>query len=257
MSQAASTTKRSDEYARALLSLLADLPADAPDRARVRDRLIESYLPLARHLARRFRNRGEPLDDLVQVAYLALVKSIDGFDVARGTAFTSYAVPMIAGELKRYFRDKGWHVRIPRRLQELRLEIGDCVDELCQRLGRSPTVADLAAHLGTTEEEIIEGLDCALAYRALSLSVPFGDATAPLGDVLGGADPDLDLVEHRAALKPLLARLPARDRRIIALRFFGNLTQSQIAAELGLSQMQVSRLLSAALAKLRAGLLTE
>ena len=137
--------KETDEAAAALLSLLADLPADSPDRPRVRERLIELYLPLAEYLARRFRNRGEPFDDLVQVANLGLIKSVDGYDPTRGAAFTSYAIPMIVGELKRHFRDKGWDVRVPRRLQELRLEITKASGDLAQQLGRSPTVADLAA----------------------------------------------------------------------------------------------------------------
>jgi RNA polymerase sigma-B factor len=248
--------RETESSTRALLGLLAELPPDSPDRAAVRDRLIELYLPLARHLARRFRDRGEPLDDLIQVANLGLIKSVDGFDVGRGVAFTSYAIPMIVGELKRHFRDKGWDVRVPRRLQELRLEISKCVDELCQRVGRSPTVADLATHLGISEEEVIEGLDSSQAYRSLSLHAPVSgeEGSTELGETLGGPDPDLDTVVNREALRPLIARLPAREQRIIALRFFGNLTQSQIAAQLGLSQMHISRLLSQALAKLRTGL---
>jgi RNA polymerase sigma-B factor len=254
---AASTRSQTDAAALALLTLLADLPAGSADRARVRERLVEMYLPLAEHLARRFRHRGEPLEDLVQVASLALLKSIDGFDTARGAAFTSYAIPMIVGELKRHFRDKGWDVRVPRRLQELRLEIGKVSGDLAQQLGRSPTVADLAANLGVGEEEVIEALDCAQAYRALSLHAPVtGEESAgELVDLLGDADPGLETVENRAALRPLLATLPQREQRIIAMRFFGNLTQSQIAAELGISQMHVSRLLAHALGVLRKGLL--
>src|SRR5688572_23477289 len=141
------------DTSRALLVRYADLPPDSAERSWIRIRLIELYVPLARHLARRFRNRGESLDDLIQVACVGLIKSVDGFDVTRGAAFTSYAIPMIVGELKRHFRDKGWDIRVPRRLQELRLEITHCVDELCQRLGRAPTVADLAGHLGLTEDE--------------------------------------------------------------------------------------------------------
>jgi RNA polymerase sigma-B factor len=256
--------------ARALLARYADLPDDAPDRDRVRTRLIELYLPLANHLARRFRNRGESLDDLTQVAYVGLIKSVDGFDITRGAAFTSYAIPMIVGELKRHFRDRCWDIRVPRRLQELRLEISRCVDQLSQRLGRSPTVADLAGHLGVTDEEIVEGLYSGQAYRTLSLQAPastsgpgsgsgsgsgFGDGTPiELGEVIGERDRDLELAENRVALRPMLARLPVREQRIIAMRFFGNMTQSQIAAELGISQMHVSRLLSHALGKLRAAL---
>jgi RNA polymerase sigma-B factor len=245
-----------DTAALALLALLADLPADHPDRARVRDRLIESYLPLAEYLARRFRNRGEPLDDLVQVANLGLIKSVDGYDASRGTAFTSYAIPMIMGELKRHFRDKGWDIRVPRRLQELRLEISKVSGDIAQELGRSPTVADIAERLGASEEDVIAGLDCGHAYRALSLQAPVQgeEPSTELADLMGTNDPDLEHVEDREALRPLIAKLPKREQRIIAMRFFGNLTQSQIAAQLGISQMHVSRLLSHSLAVLRAGL---
>src|SRR3954454_16707893 len=151
--------RETDTQAKALLSLLGDLPAGT-DRDRVRARLIELYIPLAEYLARRFRNRGEQFDDLAQVANVGLIKSVDGFDPGRGAAFTSYAIPMIVGELKRHFRDKGWDVRVPRRLQELRLEISKISGDLAQNLGRSPTVADLATKLGVSEEDVIEGLDC-------------------------------------------------------------------------------------------------
>jgi RNA polymerase sigma-B factor len=254
------STRATDAQARALLSLMADLPAGA-DRVRVRARLIEMYIPLAEYLARRFRNRGEHFDDLVQVANLGLIKSVDGYDPDRGAAFTSYAIPMIVGELKRHFRDKGWDVRVPRRLQELRLEISKVSGDLAQDLGRSPTVADLARRLEVSEEEVIEGLDCGQAYRALSLDAPAGDSGDPgaagLGDLLGGEDPDMHNVENREALRPLLAKLPEREQKIIAMRFHGNLTQSQIAAELGISQMHVSRLLAGALRSLRVQLTRE
>jgi RNA polymerase sigma-B factor len=253
------STRAGDAQAKALLSLLADL-APGTDRDRVRGRLVELYMPLAEYLARRFRNRGEQLDDLVQVANLGLIKSVDGFDPTRGAAFTSYAIPMIVGELKRHFRDKGWDVRVPRRLQELRLQIGKVSGDLAQDLGRSPTVADLAARLCVSEEEVIEGLDCGQAYRALSLDAPVGDGeggTNGLGDLLGDDDPDMQNVENREALRPLLARLPEREQKIIAMRFHGNLTQSQIAAELGISQMHVSRLLAGALRNLREQLTRE
>jgi RNA polymerase sigma-B factor len=250
-------TRENDAQAKALLSLMADLP-EGVDRDRVRARLIELYIPLAEYLARRFRNRGELFDDLAQVANLGLIKSVDGFDPERGAAFTSYAIPMIVGELKRHFRDKGWDVRVPRRLQELRLEISKISGDLAQDLGRSPTVADLAAKLEVSEEEIIEGLDCGQAYRALSLDAPAGDSADPgaagLGDLLGGDDPDMANVENRESLRPLLAKLPEREQKIIAMRFHGNLTQSQIATELGISQMHVSRLLAGALRTLRSEL---
>src|SRR6185437_8115038 len=250
------TNRETDAAAKSLLTLMADLPAGA-DRERVRGRLIELYIPLAEYLARRFRNRGEHLDDLNQVASLGLIKSVDGYDVSRGAPFTSYAIPMIVGELKRHFRDKGWDVRVPRRLQELRLEITKVTGDLAQTLGRSPTVADLAKRLDVSEEEIIEGLDSAHAYRALSLQAPVAgeEATTELGDLLGDIDHDLENVEDREALRPLIGRLPVREQKIIAMRFFGNMTQSQIARELDISQMHVSRLLSHALGILREGLL--
>jgi RNA polymerase sigma-B factor len=251
--------KESDAAAKALIAALADLPADSPDRPRVRQRLIEAYLPLAEHLARRFRNRGEPLDDLVQVASLALVKSVDGYDHSRGAAFTSYAIPMILGELKRHFRDKGWNVRVPRRLQELRLDLGKAVSDLAQQLGHSPTIAELAVHCGVSDDEVIEAMESGHAYRALSLHAPVaGDDTGTeLADMLGGLDPDLENVENRESLRPLIAKLPVREQWIIVMRFFGNMTQSQIAAQLGISQMHVSRLLAHAIGALREDLLAE
>jgi RNA polymerase sigma-B factor len=247
--------KDAEVAAKALLAALADLPADSPDRPRVRQRLIELHLPLAEYLARRFRNRGEPFDDLVQVADLGLIKSVDGYDASRGAAFTSYAIPMILGELKRHFRDKGWDVRVPRRLQELRLEITKVAGDLAQQLGRSPTVGDIAARLRVSEEDVIEGIESGQAYRAMSLQAPVQgeEPSTELADLLGDVDPDLQCVEDREALRPLIAKLPQREKRIIAMRFFGNMTQSQIAAELGISQMHVSRLLTHALGALRSG----
>ncbi len=251
--------KEADAAAKALIAALADLSADSPDRPRVRQRLIEAYLPLAEHLARRFRNRGEPLDDLVQVASLALVKSVDGYDHTRGAAFTSYAIPMILGELKRHFRDKGWNVRVPRRLQELRLDLGKAVGDLSQQLGHSPTVAELAGHCGVGEDEVIEAMESGHAYRALSLHAPVaGDESGTeLADLIGGLDPDLENVENRESLRPLIAKLPVREQRIIVMRFFGNMTQSQIAVQLGISQMHVSRLLAHAIGALREDMLAE
>jgi RNA polymerase sigma-B factor len=245
-----------DTVAGALLSSLADL-APGADRDRVRARIIELYMPLAAYLARRFVGRGEPLDDLQQVANVALIKSVDGFDTDRGVHFPAYAIPMITGELKRHFRDKGWDIRVSRRLQELTLQIGKVSDELTHQLGRSPNVPELAARLQVSEEDIIEALAGARAYTASSLDAPVthdGNHQQTLGDTIGGLDPSLAEVEHREALRPLLAKLSTREQRLIAMRFFGNLTQSQIAAELGVSQMQVSRLLRQALDRLRAAL---
>ena len=245
--------------ARELFRRMADLSPEDPARMQIRDRLVRMHLPLVEHLARRFRNRGEPLDDLTQVATIGLIKSVDRFDPQRGVEFSTYATPTIIGEIKRHFRDKGWAVRVPRRLQELRLSLTAATSELSQRNGRSPTVAELATHLGLTEEEVLEGLESANAYSTLSLDVPeSGDDESPaVADSLGSEDEALEGVEYRESLKPLLEQLPAREKRILLLRFFGNMTQSQIAEEIGISQMHVSRLLARTLTQLREKLLVE
>jgi RNA polymerase sigma-B factor len=250
---------RDRTVARELFVRLASLPDGNPDRPAVRDALVEMHLPLVEHLARRFRNRGEPLDDLVQVATIGLIKSVDRFDPERGVEFSTYATPTIVGEIKRHFRDKGWAVRVPRRLQELRLALTTATSELSQRNGRSPTVHELAEHLRLSEEEVLEGLESANAYSTLSLDVPeAGDDEAPaVADSLGAEDEALEGVEYRESLKPLLERLPPREKKILLLRFFGNMTQSQIAEEVGISQMHVSRLLARTLAQLRESLLVE
>ena len=217
------------------------------------------HLPLVEYLARRFRNRGEPLDDLVQVATIGLIKSVDRFDLERGVEFSTYATPTIVGEIKRHFRDKGWAIRVPRRLQELKLLLTKATSELSQKNGRSPTVAELAGHLQLTEEEVLEGLESANAYSAVSLDAPDGadDDSPSVSDSLGIEDEALEGVEYRESLKPLLEQLPPREKKILLLRFFGNMTQSQIATELGISQMHVSRLLARTLAQLRQGLLVD
>ena len=245
--------------ARELFERLAALPADSPERAKIRSTLVELHLPLVEYLARRFRNRGEWLDDLTQVATIGLIKSIDRFDLERGVEFSTYATPTIVGEIKRHFRDKGWAVRVPRRLQELKLSLTKAIGDLAQREGRAPTVSELAAHLQMSEEEVLEGLESANAYSTVSLDAPdSGDEDAPaVADSLGMIDDALEGVEYRESLKPLLERLPPREKRILLLRFFGNMTQSQIAAELGISQMHVSRLLARTLAQLREGLTTD
>ena len=245
--------------ARALFGRLADLPAGDPDRLRIRGELVELHLPLVEYLARRFRNRGEWLDDLTQVATIGLIKSIDRFDLERGVEFSTYATPTIVGEIKRHFRDKGWAVRVPRRLQELKLALTKAIGDLAQKEGRAPTVAEIAAHLQMTEEEVLEGLESANAYSTVSLDAPdSGDDDAPaVAESLGMLDEALEGVEYRESLKPLLEQLPSREKRILLLRFFGNMTQSQIASELGISQMHVSRLLARTLAQLRDGLTAE
>lgn len=244
--------------ARALFVELRGLPEGSPEKAELRNRLVRMHLPLVEHLARRFRNRGEPLDDLTQVATIGLIKSVDRFDPERGVEFSTYATPTVVGEIKRHFRDKGWAVRVPRRLQELRLSLTTATAELSQQHGRSPTVHELAERLGISEEEVLEGLESANAYSTLSLDVPDTDDESPaVADTLGAEDEALEGVEYRESLKPLLEDLPPREKRILLLRFFGNMTQSQIAQEVGISQMHVSRLLARTLASLREKLLVE
>nr|BEK68099.1 hypothetical protein KPHV_53260 [Kitasatospora purpeofusca] len=246
------------EAARALFVRLSALPDGSPERVELRNQLVRMHIPLVEHLARRFRNRGEPLDDLTQVATIGLIKSVDRFDHERGVEFSTYATPTIVGEIKRHFRDKGWAVRVPRRLQELRLSLTTATSELSQRHGRSPTVHELAEHLGISEEDVLEGLESANAYSTLSLDVPDNDDESPaVADTLGATDEALEGVEYRESLKPLLAQLPPREQKILVLRFFRNMTQSQIAAEVGISQMHVSRLLARTLAQLREKLLVE
>ncbi len=251
-----STRDRTRE--RALIALLAELPEDDPRHAAARDELVTMHLPLAAFLARRFRDRGESLDDLTQVATIGLIKAVDRFDPERGVEFSTFATPTIVGEIKRHFRDKGWAIRVPRRLQELRISIGRATAELSQSTGRSPTVAELAAHLDVSDEEILEGLESAQAYATLSLDASSSEGAeeggSSLADTLGEDDPGLGEVETRETLHPLVATLPAREQRIIHMRFYENMTQAQIAEQIGVSQMHVSRLLAKSLAQLRTGL---
>lgn len=227
--------------------------AETRDR-RLRDELVEAHMGLAEYLARRFANRGEPLDDLVQVGLLGLVKAVDRFDPDRGVEFSTYATHTIVGELKRHFRDKGWAVRAPRRMQELYLLLTKVVGSLGQELGRSPTIAELAVETQVSEEEVLEALEAGQAYRFASLDVPRGSNGEgdTLAEGLGGDDRDLVDAESRVVLSPLVARLPARQQLIVRLRFFDGLTQSEIASRLGISQMHVSRLLARSVAELRA-----
>jgi RNA polymerase sigma-B factor len=248
------------ERTRELFTELQSADEGDPLRQRARDALVEQHLPLVEHLARRFRNRGEPYDDLVQVATIGLIKSVDRFDLERGVEFSTYATPTIVGEIKRHFRDKGWAVRVPRRLQELRLSLASATSELSQKQGRSPTVAELADHMRISEEEVLEGLESANAYSTLSLDAGdsgSGDEPMPVADTLGSEDESLEGVEYRESLKPMLEQLPPREKKILMLRFFKNMTQSEIANEIGISQMHVSRLLARTLAQLREGLLLD
>jgi RNA polymerase sigma-B factor len=219
----------------------------------LREELVTAHIGLAEYLARRFTNRGEPLDDLVQVASLGLLKAVDRFDPERGLEFSTYATPTIVGELKRHFRDKGWAVRVPRRVQELHLRLGTVVSTLSQELGRSPTIGEIAQAASVSEEDVLEAIEAGHAYRFTSLDAPSGaDEEGTLASQLGGDDQALVDSEHRVALSPLIARFPPRERTILHLRFFEGLTQSEIASRLGISQMHVSRLLARSLAQLRA-----
>ena len=239
--------------------LFADLMDEAASPARrqeARDELVRLHLPLVEHLTRRFLNRGEPYDDLLQVGTIGLIKAIDRFETERGVEFSTYATPTIVGEIKRHFRDKGWAIRVPRRLQELRISISAATAELTQDLGRSPRISEIAARIGVTDEEVIEGLESSNAYATLSLDAPESteDSAMSMLDMLGDDDEALEHVENRATIKPLLEQLEPRERHIVTLRFFRGMTQSQIAAEVGISQMHVSRLLAKTLQQLRESL---
>lgn len=230
------------------------------ERAEAREKLVAQFIGLVEFLARRFRNRGEPLEDLIQVGTIGLLKAIDRFDLEREVEFSTYATPTIVGEIKRHFRDKGWAVRVPRRLQELHLELTKIVGHLGQELGRSPTPAEIAQTAGITEEQVLEGLEIAQAYNFASLDAPIDSedgSTISFADQLGGEDEQLENLEYRASLAPEMEKLPERERRILYLRFFKGLTQSEIASQLGISQMHVSRLLNRTLIKLREALETE
>lgn len=222
-----------------------------------RERLVDQHIGLVEFLARRFRNRGEPLEDLIQVGTIGLLKAIERFDLDREVEFSTYATPTIVGELKRHFRDKGWAVRVPRRLQELHLELTKTVNHLGQELGRSPTVTEIADSAGFSEEEVLEGLEIAQAYNFTSLDAPIdsddGGSTS-FADQLGTEDEHLENLEYRASLAPEMAKLPEREQKILYLRFYRGQTQSEIATKLGISQMHVSRLLNRTLAQLREAL---
>ena len=247
------TRRRSAE----LFHQLRDDAAAQPTRDTAREGLVHLHLPLVEHCARRFRNRGEPFEDLVQVGTIGLLKSIDRFDLEREVEFSTYATPTIIGEIKRYFRDKGWAIRVPRRLQELRMQIGAASADLTQRLGHSPTPRELAELIGCSVEDILEGIESSNAYSTLSLDAGDNDSDDGAGtmlDAIGVEDEGLEHVEIRESIKPLLDRLDAREKRILLLRFFKNMTQSQIADEIGVSQMHVSRLLTRTLEQLRTSL---
>jgi RNA polymerase sigma-B factor len=250
-------TDRSEQRAETMraLSRMSGLPADDPERARLRAEVIEDHMPYARHIAQRYGGRGATGEDFEQVAYLGLVKAVDNFDPEHGTGFLGYATPMIIGEIKRYFRDATWGVHVPRRMQELTGALRKATDTLTHDLGREPTIAELAERLGAEPEEIVEAIDAAGAYTTASLDHPVNtdDQGASLLDFMGEEDARFEAVIDRQVLTDLLAKLGERDKRILLMRYFRGMTQSEIGAELGVSQMQISRLITRILRDLRAG----
>lgn len=235
------------------------LASDHPEHDTVRDQLVALHMPLAEQIARRFGDRGEPYDDLVQVATIGLIKALDRFDPGRGVEFGTFATPTIEGEIKQWFRDKGPMVRTPRRLQQLRQAVQHAAAELTNEFGRAPKDSELASRIGATEQDVRAAHESAAAYRTVSLDVPAqrdpdNEHGLTFADQFGSEDAALESVENRAALRSVLTRLTDRERRIITMRFFDGMSQAQIAAALGISQMHVSRLLSRSLARLREGM---
>ena len=228
-------------------------PADSVEHERAREEIVRRCMPLAEHIAHRFDGRGEPREDIAQVARLGLVNAVNRFDVDCGSDFVSFAVPTIMGEVRRHFRDNSWAVKVPRRLKELHLQLGSATAEMSQRLGRAPTPSELAEELEIDRDEIVEALIAGSGYNTLSMDSggSGGDETPPLTETLGTYDSNLDRIENHEALRPLLDALPDRERTVVVLRFFESLTQSQIAERVGISQMHVSRLLARTLARLR------
>jgi RNA polymerase sigma-B factor len=251
-------TKADPEYGHLtpLLEEYAALDPDDPRREPLRDELVTGFLPVAQHIARRFNNRGEPLDDLVQVATVGLINAVDRYSPDRGTDFFSFAVPTISGEVRRHFRDLGWSMRVPRRLKDLHVSINTAVSNLSQDLGRAPRPSEIAAHLGVPVSDVLEGLEASEAYRSSSLDEMLSSeqGSATVGELVGEADAELTRVDFQQALRPVLGELPERERTIVLLRFFGNMTQTQIADKVGISQMHVSRLLAQTLDRLRSRL---
>ncbi|MCF6475794.1 SigB/SigF/SigG family RNA polymerase sigma factor [Nonomuraea sp. MG754425] len=240
-----------------LLADLTDPRTSELTAVRIRERLVEMHEGLVSEVTRRYRHRGEPVEDLRQAAYVGLMKAVNGFDPDLGHEFRGYAMITMMGEVKRHFRDRTWAIRVPRVYQERRIELNRATAELTQTLGRSPTVAELAARLAISEEDVLLALEAATAYSTLSLDAPVGggdDDTAELGDFLPAQDGSIDALLNRHAVKPLIDALPAREKKILLMRFYGNMTQSEIAKEFGLSQMHVSRILRAVLTGLRTAL---
>ena len=229
---------------------IAELFARRPD-PQAREELAKEFLPLAEYFARRFSGRGEPVDDLTQTASLGLLNAIDRFDPDRGVPFSTYAAATIVGELKRHFRDRGWALRVPRNVQETAILVNRTVSTLWQDLGRAPTVAEIATSADIAEDDVLQALDALQAYTTDSLDAPAGDSTTTAAESIGGEDRSFELSEDWLSLAPALRDLPERERTILYLRFFEGRTQTEIAEEMGISQMHVSRLVSQSLEKLR------
>ncbi|MER6415899.1 RNA polymerase sigma factor SigF [Streptomyces humidus] len=242
-----------------LFARLESLEEGTHDYAYVRNTLVELNLALVKFAASRFRSRSEPMEDIIQVGTIGLIKAIDRFELSRGVEFPTFAMPTVIGEIKRFFRDTSWSVRVPRRLQELRLDLARAGDELAQKLDRAPTVAELAERLGLSDDEVVEGMAASNAYTAASLDAQQqdDDSEGALAHRIGYEDNGLEGIEYIESLKPLIAELAPRDRQILSLRFVAGLTQSEIGEELGISQMHVSRLLSRTLTRLRKALTVE
>lgn len=238
-----------------LLVRMHNLPAGDPERAAIRDQLVETHLPLVMYLAKRFSGRSEPMSDLIQVGSVGLIKAVDRFDPERGLEFSTYATPTILGEIKRHFRDAGWLIHVPRRAQELQGALSAARADLSQELGRAPTVKELTTRIDADEDAVIEALDAARAYSGVPLDVlaPPGESV-PEHPSLGMIDEGFDQVEQRAMLKELIGRLPDNEREVLLMRFVTGKTQTEIAELIGVSQMQVSRLVSRGLKRLRAEL---
>ncbi|MFC9747409.1 RNA polymerase sigma factor SigF [Streptomyces niveus] len=250
--------KDAREISRIFFVRLAELEEGTHEHQYVRNTLIELNLALVRYAATRFRNRSDQMEDIVQVGTIGLIKAIDRFELSREVEFATFAVPYIVGEIKRFFRDTSWAVHVPRRLQELRIDLAKATDELSQRLDRAPTTAELAEYLDLDENEIIEGVVASNGYTAGSIDMPSDDtaeSSSPLSDRLGAPDAQLEAAENVQALKPLIDELDDREKWILQMRFGAEMTQSEIGQELGVSQMHVSRLLSRITGRLREGLL--
>ncbi|ARH90108.1 RNA polymerase sigma factor SigF [Streptomyces sp. MOE7] len=249
------------ELSKQFFDRLRDLEEGTHEYQYARNTLIEMNMSMVRYVARRYRNRGDDMEDIVQVGTIGLIKAIDRFDLTREVEFSTFAIPYILGEMKRFFRDTGWAVHVPRRLQELRSDLAKAKEQLHNKLDRDPTVRELSDHLNLSEDEVIEGIVAANGYTAGSLDTPTDSAPAEqsrtVADLIGEEDPAMEKVENLQTLAPLMEKLDAREHRLIELRFGQELTQAEIGAELGVSQMHVSRLLSRTLSKLRAGMLTE